>query len=147
MVVSFVIFMFSLSLPDGKSKDLLTMKQKEEEWVEYQNIMEDVIKRSGLDKSIFYDLRGNHDNFGVPAVGGSFDFFSKYSSNGQLGRSGNVNSVTLQVSWAEVGMYCYRFFYFHGFNGNITAYFFCLKSNLGLFFSFLFKPGLKLSCC
>uniref|UniRef100_A0A2N9EDE2 Calcineurin-like phosphoesterase domain-containing protein n=1 Tax=Fagus sylvatica TaxID=28930 RepID=A0A2N9EDE2_FAGSY len=74
------------------------MKQNEEEWVEYQNIMEDVIKRSGLDKSIFFDLRGNHDNFGVPAVGGSFDFFSKYSINGQLGRSGNVNSVTLQTS-------------------------------------------------
>jgi hypothetical protein len=57
MVVSSVIFMFSLSLPDGKSKDLLTMKQKEEEWVEYQNIMEDVIKRSGLDKCIFFDLQ------------------------------------------------------------------------------------------
>uniref|UniRef100_A0A2N9GRB8 Uncharacterized protein n=2 Tax=Fagus sylvatica TaxID=28930 RepID=A0A2N9GRB8_FAGSY len=81
------------------NKDLLTMKQNEER-VEYQNIMEDVIKRSGLDKtSIFFDLlRGNHDNFGVPAVGGSFDFFSKYSINGQLGRSGNVNSVTLLTS-------------------------------------------------
>ncbi|KAK9293258.1 hypothetical protein L1049_021249 [Liquidambar formosana] len=83
-------------LTDGKSKDLSIMKQDEEEWVEYRNIMEEVLKRSGLDKSIFYDLRGNHDNFGVPAVGGSLDFFSKYSINGQLGRSGNVNSVTVQ---------------------------------------------------
>lgn len=74
------------------------MKQDEEEWVEYQNVMEDVIKRSGVDKSNFYDLRGNHDNFGVPVVGGSFDFFSKYSINGQLGRSGNVNSITIEVS-------------------------------------------------
>lgn len=74
------------------------MKQNENEWLEYQNVMEDVVKRSGLDKSIFYDLRGNHDNFGVPAVGGSFDFFSKYSINGQLGRKGNVNSVTVEVS-------------------------------------------------
>ncbi|ONI05256.1 hypothetical protein PRUPE_6G364500 [Prunus persica] len=84
-------------LTDGKSKDLLTMKQNEEEWVEYQNMMEDVIKRSGLDRSIFFDLRGNHDNFGVPVLGGSFDFFSKYSINGQLGRTGNINSVTLQT--------------------------------------------------
>ncbi|CAL8167034.1 unnamed protein product [Prunus armeniaca] len=84
-------------LTDGKSKDLLTMKQNEEEWVEYQNVMEGVIKRSGLDRSIFFDLRGNHDNFGVPVLGGSFDFFSKYSINGQLGRTGNVNSVTLQT--------------------------------------------------
>lgn len=85
-------------LTDGKSKDLLIMKQDENEWVEYQNVMEDVIKRSGLDKSIFYDLRGNHDNFGIPDVGGSFDFFSKYSINGQLGRSGNVNSITVENS-------------------------------------------------
>lgn len=84
-------------LTDGKSKDLLTMKQNEEEWVEYQTVMEHVVKRSGLDKSIFFDLRGNHDNFGVPLVGGAFDFFSKYSINGQLGRAGNVNSVTLQT--------------------------------------------------
>lgn len=74
------------------------MKQNEDEWVEYKNVMEDVMKMSGLNKSIFYDLRGNHDNFGVPLVGGLFDFFSKYSINGQLRRRENVNSVTIQVS-------------------------------------------------
>ncbi|XP_038713956.1 putative metallophosphoesterase At3g03305 isoform X2 [Tripterygium wilfordii] len=84
-------------LTDGKSKDLLTMKQNEDEWVEYQTVMENVARSSGLDKSIFYDLRGNHDNFGVPAVGDSFDFFLNYSINGQLGRRGKVNSVTLQT--------------------------------------------------
>lgn len=73
------------------------MKVDEEEWVEYRDVMEDVVKRSRLDKSIFFDLRGNHDNFGVPVAGGSFDFFTKYSINGQLGRNKNVNSVTLQV--------------------------------------------------
>ncbi|PWA61573.1 Metallophosphoesterase domain-containing protein [Artemisia annua] len=84
-------------LTDGKSKDHLIMKQNEEEWVEYQKTMENVITTSGLDKSVFYDLRGNHDNFGV-AVGGAFDYFSNYSINGQLGRSQSVNSVTLQSS-------------------------------------------------
>ncbi|KAM0995318.1 hypothetical protein ACFX19_010856 [Malus domestica] len=84
-------------LTDGKSKDLLTMKQNEDEWLEYHNVMEDVIKRSRLDKTLFFDLRGNHDNFGVPQLGGSFDFFSKYSISGQLGRRRNVNSVTLQT--------------------------------------------------
>lgn len=76
------------------------MKQDEEEWLEYQKVLDDVIKRSGLKKNVFYDLRGNHDIFGVPAIGGSFDFYSKYSINGQLKRSGLVNSVTIQV--------CYR---------------------------------------
>ncbi|KAL7583552.1 putative metallophosphoesterase At3g03305 [Lactuca sativa] len=84
-------------LTDGKSKDLLTMKQNEEEWIEYQNTMENVINKSGLDKSIFYDLRGNHDNFGVPTTGDSYDYFSKYSITGQLGRTQSVNSVTLQM--------------------------------------------------
>ncbi|KAI9157615.1 hypothetical protein LWI28_025232 [Acer negundo] len=85
-------------LTDGKSKDLLTMKQNEEEWVEYEKVMGDVITRSRLDKSIFYDLRGNHDNFGVPNVGGSLDFFSKYSINGKLGRRGNVNIITIETA-------------------------------------------------
>ncbi|CAH9109797.1 unnamed protein product [Cuscuta epithymum] len=84
-------------LTDGKSKDLLTMKQDEAEWVEYQKVMDDVIERSGLKRSNFYDLRGNHDSFGVPKTGGSFDFYSKYSINGQLGRRGPVNSVTLET--------------------------------------------------
>lgn len=74
------------------------MKQNEEEWVEYKNVMDAVIETSGLPKSRFFDLRGNHDSFGVPVVGGSFDFFSKYSINGQLGRNASVNSITLEVS-------------------------------------------------
>lgn len=84
-------------LTDGKSKDLLTMKQNEDEWVEYKNVMDGVIERSGLHKRLFFDLRGNHDSFGVPVIGGSFDFFSKYSINGQMGRNGSVNSVTLET--------------------------------------------------
>lgn len=73
------------------------MKQDEEEWREYDQVMEDVVDKSGLNKSIFYDLRGNHDSFGVPAVGGPSDFFSNYSLNGKQGRNGLVNSVTIQV--------------------------------------------------
>lgn len=88
-----------MSVLDGKSKDLLTMTVNEEEWLEYQNVMENVVKMSGLDKSVFFDARGNHDFFGVPEVGGSLDFFLKYSINGQLGRTKSVNSVTLQASF------------------------------------------------
>lgn len=84
-------------LPDGKSKDLLKMSQNEEEWIEYQKVMQDVVERSGLDQKIFYDIRGNHDNFGVPEIGGSLDFFSRYSISGRLQRGGKVTSVTIQV--------------------------------------------------
>lgn len=79
---------------------MLTMKQNEDEWLEYESMMQDVVKRSGLNKTIFYDLRGNHDNFGVPAVGSSVDFFSKYSINGQMGRKENVVAVTVEVGYA-----------------------------------------------
>ncbi|MQL83417.1 hypothetical protein Taro_015882 [Colocasia esculenta] len=83
-------------LTDGKSKDLLIMKQNEIEWREYQKVMTNVIERSGLDKKIFYDLRGNHDNFGIPEVDGAHDFYHTYSVNAGDGRRGNVHSVTLQ---------------------------------------------------
>lgn len=73
------------------------MKQNEVEWIEYQKVMIDVIERSGLDEKIFYDLRGNHDNLGVPEMGGEYDFYQKYSVNARLGRRGNVHSVTLHV--------------------------------------------------
>lgn len=90
-------------LTDGKSKDLLTMKQEEAEWIEYQNVMDDIIRRSKLDENIFYDLKGNHDSFGVPEVGGSYDFYQKYSINSRVRGGGNVQSVTLQSSgWKYV---------------------------------------------
>ncbi|XP_020262846.1 putative metallophosphoesterase At3g03305 [Asparagus officinalis] len=90
-------------LADGKSKDLLTMKQEEAEWIEYRNTMEEIIQQSGLDEKIFYDLRGNHDCFGVPEVGGAYDFYQKYSLNSRLRRQGDVQSITLQNGgWKHV---------------------------------------------
>ena len=74
------------------------MKQEEAEWIEYQNVMQDVIWQSGLNEGIFYDLRGNHDCFGVPEVGGEYDFYQKYSMNSRLKRHKNIQNVTLQVS-------------------------------------------------
>ncbi|KAI4304177.1 hypothetical protein MLD38_039726 [Melastoma candidum] len=82
-------------LTDGKSEDLLTMKQDEAEWIEYRDVIDDVASRSGIDRSLFYDVRGNHDSFGVPIRGGPLDYYAKYSVNGRLGRNGTVNSVTL----------------------------------------------------
>ncbi|KAK2658252.1 hypothetical protein Ddye_004785 [Dipteronia dyeriana] len=85
------------------------MKQNEEEWMEYEKVMGDVITRSRLDESIFYDLRGNHDNFGVTNVGGSLDFFSNYSINGKLGRKGNVNSITIELNFNAQNGNCKTF--------------------------------------
>lgn len=100
-ILSSFVFYLGFIISDGKSEDLLTMKQNEQEWLEYSSVMRDVVKRSGLNKTIFYDLRGNHDNFGVPSLASSVDFFSKYSINAQLGRKENINTITLEVS-----LYC-----------------------------------------
>ncbi|CAO2196633.1 unnamed protein product [Urochloa humidicola] len=83
-------------LTDGKSKDLLTMKQNEVEWVEYESTINDIIQISKLPRRIFYDLRGNHDSFGVPASGDDYDFYQKYSINAKLRRQGRVQSITLE---------------------------------------------------
>ncbi|CAH9072980.1 unnamed protein product [Cuscuta epithymum] len=93
-------------LTDAKSKDLLTSNQDEAEWLEYQEVMEDVIKKSGLNKTNFFDLRGNHDTYGA-SIGSSFDFYSKYSINGQLRRTGRVNSVRVQVIYYPVSAPCF----------------------------------------
>jgi hypothetical protein len=85
------------------------MKQDEREWMEYENITKEVILASGLDERIFYDLRGNHDSFGVPMQGAINDFYEKYSVNSRLRRNGNVQSVTLKVSiyvyFARIALY------------------------------------------
>ncbi|KAK3166207.1 hypothetical protein QOZ80_1AG0042780 [Eleusine coracana subsp. coracana] len=83
-------------LTDGKSKDHLTMKQNEVEWIEYENTIKDIIEISQLPVRTFYDLRGNHDSFGVPLSGGSYDFYQKYSINAKLRRQGRVQSITLE---------------------------------------------------
>lgn len=74
------------------------MKQNEVEWVEYESTLNDIIQISKLPRRIFYDLRGNHDSFGVPESGGDYDFYQKYSINAKLRRQGRVQSITLEVS-------------------------------------------------
>uniref|UniRef100_A0A453G5K3 Uncharacterized protein n=5 Tax=Triticinae TaxID=1648030 RepID=A0A453G5K3_AEGTS len=72
------------------------MKQNEVEWMEYSSTMKDVIESSKLPRKKFYDLRGNHDSFGVPMSGGDYDFYEKYSINANLRRQGRVQSITLE---------------------------------------------------
>ncbi|OEL16685.1 putative metallophosphoesterase [Dichanthelium oligosanthes] len=97
-IVNPALVLITGDLTDGKSKDLLSSRQEKLEWIEYERVIDDVAYKSGLDKEIFYDLRGNHDSYGVPEVGGMFDFYNKHSINARLGRTGAVQSITLQNS-------------------------------------------------
>lgn len=82
-------------LTDAKSKDRISRRQDEAEWVQYSQTMNKVIADSGLPQHAFYDLRGNHDNYGVPEVGGALDYFSKYSISATMNRTSTVQSVTV----------------------------------------------------
>lgn len=90
-------------LTDAKSKDRRSRRQDEAEWVQYSESIGKVIEDSGLPQYAFYDLRGNHDKFGVPEVGGKLDYFSKYSVSAQNNRTSTVQSVTLMNrGWKHV---------------------------------------------
>ncbi|KAJ6809160.1 putative metallophosphoesterase [Iris pallida] len=57
--------------------------------------MDLVVRRGGIDKRRVFDIRGNHDKYGVPRVGSNLDFFSLYSVNSQLHRLANIHSISL----------------------------------------------------
>lgn len=84
-------------LTDAKNRYRTTNRQDEDEWIQYKNSMDFVIKESGLEKRAFFDLRGNHDKYGVPYAGSYWDFFSKYSISAQLNRTSSIQTVTLMV--------------------------------------------------
>ncbi|XP_068660207.1 putative metallophosphoesterase At3g03305 [Aristolochia californica] len=85
-------------LTDAKNKERTATRQDEYEWIQYKKVMNSVIKESDLDERAFFDIRGNHDKYGVPFVRSELDFFSKYSISSQLGRLGTIQSISLMGS-------------------------------------------------
>nr|CAD1837463.1 unnamed protein product [Ananas comosus var. bracteatus] len=82
-------------LTDAKNKKRTSTRQDEYEWILYRNSMDEVVKQSGLDKHRIFDIRGNHDKYGVPFVGHKMDFFSTHSINSQLNRLSTIYSISL----------------------------------------------------
>lgn len=82
---------------DAKSKDMKTTQQEEVEWMEYNKSFREIANESGIPLQNFFDLRGNHDKYGVP-LQSPLDYYSKYSITAAMNRSGSlVQSVTIQV--------------------------------------------------
>lgn len=82
-------------LTDAKSKDMATTQQEEVEWIEYRDSFQHIAESSGIPLQNFFDLRGNHDKYGVPLLS-SLDYHSKYSISAAMNRSSLVQSVTVQ---------------------------------------------------
>ena len=67
-------------LTDARTRRLMAGEQYESEWQEYQSITRETGVAS---KTLWLDVRGNHDNFGVFGVNDSRNYFSRYSVQGQ----------------------------------------------------------------
>ncbi|KAK7084075.1 Transmembrane protein 62, partial [Halocaridina rubra] len=78
--ISPAVVLASGDLTDAKNVDMLGSKQYIEEWATYK----DILYTSGvLNKTIWLDIRGNHDNFNVPSLSSEENFYQKYSIQGQ----------------------------------------------------------------
>lgn len=65
-------------LTDAKDRYVISSSQYEEEW----KIYSDVLRQTGvLNKTKWVDIRGNHDNFNIPALLSPNDLFMKYSAS------------------------------------------------------------------
>lgn len=84
-------------ITDAKNKKRTTTRQDESEWVQYRNAVDAIVRQSGIDKRIIFDIRGNHDKYGVPYAGSDLDFFSIHSVSSQLNRLNTVQSISLVV--------------------------------------------------
>lgn len=82
---------------DAKTKDETSSRQDESEWIAYRNVMNEVVLQSGIERARIFDIRGNHDKYGVPYVSHELDFFSKYSVNAELNRTADIYSISLLV--------------------------------------------------
>lgn len=70
------IVLASGDLTDAKDRYVISSSQYEEEW----RIYSDVLHTTGVLKKVkWIDIRGNHDNFNVPALLSTADLFMKYS--------------------------------------------------------------------
>lgn len=58
--------------------------------------MAKVADDSGIPLERFYDLRGNHDKYGVPPSS-TLNYFSKYSISAAFNRNRLVQSATVEV--------------------------------------------------
>ncbi|XP_014363617.2 transmembrane protein 62 isoform X1 [Papilio machaon] len=67
-------------LTDAKAKDNLGSSQVKKEWIYYYNI----VQESGVtSKTIWLDIRGNHDNFNIKNINAQENYFRNYSVQGK----------------------------------------------------------------
>ncbi|KAJ4820055.1 Transmembrane protein 62 [Rhynchospora pubera] len=94
-VIRPALLLITGDITDAKTKDKTSSRQYESEWIAYRNAMNEVVMQSGIEKARIFDIRGNHDTYGVPYVSHELDYFSKYSINAELNRTADIYSISL----------------------------------------------------
>lgn len=70
-------------ITDARLKGLMEGKQQIKEWIMYNDI---VNSTEVTKKTLWLDIRGNHDDFGVGSFDAEENYFAKYSIRGRLHR-------------------------------------------------------------
>ncbi|XP_078441043.1 putative metallophosphoesterase At3g03305 isoform X2 [Wolffia australiana] len=95
------LVIISGDLTDAKNKEGTSTSQNEFEWIQYRKSMDIVMKKAGISEKIVFDIRGNHDKYGVPCAGHKLDFFSVFSTSARMNRTGAIQSISLEgKEWA-----------------------------------------------
>ncbi|XP_065078386.1 transmembrane protein 62-like isoform X2 [Ochlerotatus camptorhynchus] len=85
------VVLASGDLTDAKTANFLGSKQHEQEWRWYRDVLRDT---NVLNKTSWLDIRGNHDNFNVPALQTKQDLFTNYSAQGKKHARSYMHQVT-----------------------------------------------------
>ncbi|XP_078591296.1 transmembrane protein 62-like isoform X7 [Branchiostoma floridae x Branchiostoma japonicum] len=70
-------------LTDAKTVDRGGSMQYEVEWRTYYGVLKET---NVMERTLWMDIRGNHDAFDIPALHSNRNFFRQYSSMGQTGK-------------------------------------------------------------
>lgn len=82
--------MASGDLTDAKTKDMLGSRQFAEEWTSYYSVLKDT---QVMNKTVWLDIRGNHDNFNIPKLHAPEDMFVRNSAQGSTHKRSYLHQI------------------------------------------------------
>ncbi|XP_015586433.1 transmembrane protein 62 [Cephus cinctus] len=89
-------------LTDAIERDRMGSRQVKEEWIQYKKVLDDV---NISQKTIWLDIRGNHDNFNVPNLQSKENYYVNYSIQGKRHSRSYMHEITVgSEKYSFIGM-------------------------------------------